>query len=121
MLLDFEHGGKPVTAVYYQSEFRRWKRNMTAAEIAAVRDEIHRMLDSGPIHTTSWMPGSDWSGTPFDPIYWKGTRQDNVAAAKCFGFFVMECILEREEPWGFGHYEKDGIPIKGRTYFRLGL
>jgi hypothetical protein len=79
------------------------------------------MLDSGEVHTTSWMPGSDWGPTPFDPIYWDAAKQDPVAAAKCFGLFVWECVLERDEAWGSGHYEKDGYPIKGRTYFRLGI
>jgi hypothetical protein len=122
MLLDFDHGGRPVTSVPFQREFRYWKSNLTTTEIAAIKAQIHQVLDDGDVHTTSWMPGSNWGGTPFDPIYWKGTKRDVIAAAKCFGLFVWECVLEREdEAWGSGHYEKDGYPIKGRTYFRLGV
>jgi hypothetical protein len=120
MLLDFDHGGSPVTSVPFQRDFRLWKARMTPAEIAAIKAQIHQMLNDGAVHTTSWMPGSDWQQTAFQPIWAKATRMDEVAAAKCFGLFVMECVLEREEAWGSGHYEKDGYPIKGRTYFRLG-
>ncbi len=121
MLLDFDHGGALVTSVPFQAEFRFWKSKLSPLQTAAIKTRIHQMLDAGDVHTTSWMPGSDWTGTPFDPIYWDAARRDPVSAAKCFGLFVMECVLERDEAWGSGHYEKDGYPIKGRTYFRLGI
>jgi hypothetical protein len=123
MLIDFDHGGVVVTKVPFQRDFRLWKGRMTATEIADVKNEIHRMLHSGEVHTTSWMPGSDWNGTPFQIIFEKGTRHSFAQAAMCFGLFVNECVLERcqnfDERWGFKHCEKDGYPIKGRTYFRL--
>jgi hypothetical protein len=99
MLLDFDHGGAPVRSVPFQREFRYWKSNLTGAEIAAIKARIHQMLDEGDVHTTSWMPGSDWGGTPFDPIYWRGTKQDVIAAAKCFGLFVWESVLGPVEIW----------------------
>ena len=101
------------------------------AFIPAIKEHINQLLDEGPIHTTSWMPGRErrrlgyaadgnWTDTAFDPIFWHGTRRDESAAAKCFGLFVCECVLERDEQWGYGHYEKNGVPIRGRTYFQLG-
>jgi hypothetical protein len=119
MLLDFDHGGRAVTNVPFGSQFNQWKHRLTPTGIADIKSAIHRMLDSGEVHTTSWMPGSNWGGTPFDPIYWNATKQSVTQAAQCFGLFVWECVLERDERWGSGHYEKDGYPIKGRTYFRL--
>jgi hypothetical protein len=132
MLLDFDHGGRAVTAVPFQPQFSFWKGKIGAPNVDAAKAEIHRMLGSGEVHTTSWMPGRDWTGTAFDPIYW--ALQDEILAAKCFGLLVMECVLERSngmaaevdmstspENWGSGHYEKDGYPIKGRTHFRLGV
>ena len=72
------------------------------------------MLASGEIHTTSWMPGSDWQ-YPFDTIYCYAARQHPVEAAKCFGLFVNECVLERAdehgELWGYKHCAR-------RTAFR---
>jgi hypothetical protein len=119
MLLDFDHGGRLVTTVPFQAKFNAWKQRLTPDQRAAIKAEIHRHLDSGQVHTTSWMPGRDWYGTPFQPIWEDATRHSAVQAAQCFGLFVWECVLEREERWGSGHYEKDGYPIKGRTYFLL--
>lgn len=129
MLLDFDHGGVKITTVPFQRDLSAWKRRIGPTNVGAAKTEIHKMLSFGEVHTTSWMPGSDWSGSPFAPIYL--ALRDKVLAAKCFGLLVMECVLDRSngtatesgicspEHWGSGHYEKNGYPIKGRTYFRL--
>ena len=75
MLLDFDHAGKLITAVPFQSEFQQWKSRMTAPDKAAIKLAIHQILDSGEVHTTSWIPGPNWGGTPFDPIYSDGTKR----------------------------------------------
>lgn len=130
MLYDFDHGGIPSTYIppSYDRRFRGWKSNMFAADIARVKRELHRVIDMGDIHTTSWMPGEDWYGKPWYPIFLRGTRQNPVHAAMCFGLFCWECFLERCAPggdwgcedWGYKHCDDQwGNPIMGRTYFRL--
>lgn len=118
MLIDCQHGHE-IKQVPFRSKFELWKSQLDPNQIAAIKSEIHELLDHGPIHTTSWIPGKDWWGTPYFPIWDRATRQNDEEAAKCFGLFVCNCVLERPERWGYGHYEKDGVPIKGRTYFRL--
>jgi hypothetical protein len=35
-----------------------------------------------------------------------------------FGLILFNLLLERKDAvWGFGRFEKDGIPIRGTTYF----
>ena len=65
------------------------------------------------------MPGEDWRGTPLQPIYAVACRRDPLAAAKCFGLYVMDVMIHRPETWTSEHFEKDGAPIKGRTYFMI--
>jgi len=77
------------------------------------------MVEGDEIHTSSWMPGSNWSGTVFDPIYRIACQQDESAAGMCFGLMLWEVLMQREDVWGFGRYEKDGVPIEGMTYFRI--
>jgi len=45
--------------------------------------------------------------------------EDEEMAAKCFGLILWVVMMEREETWSFGKYEKHGIPIEGLTYFKL--
>ena len=77
------------------------------------------MIDADEIHTAGWMPGSDWTDTPFQPIYEKAAQQSFDAAARCFGLMVWEVMMERPERWTSGRFEKDGEPIGSRTYFRV--
>jgi hypothetical protein len=65
------------------------------------------------------MPGSNWGGTVFQPIYEKAARRDFNASARCFGLMVWEVFMERPERWSSGRFEKNGEPIGSRTYFRI--
>jgi hypothetical protein len=65
------------------------------------------------------MPGSDWSQTVFDPIYSVACQCDEEAAGKFFGLILWVVVKDRPDVWSYGRYEKDGIPIRGLTYFRL--
>ena len=76
------------------------------------------MIDGDEIHTSSWMPGSDWSDTPFHPIWEKAAKKNEDLAAKIFGVLVWDVFRERPERWITGRFEKDGEPISGRTYFK---
>jgi hypothetical protein len=120
VLVDF-YTRKRISQVPFRDQFAAWKDKLSSNEIADIKAEINAKIEAAgrEIITTSWMPGADWSGTPFDPIYWKATRQSVEQAAQCFGLFVWEVIMERPEIWTSEHFEKDGEPIGGRTYFRL--
>jgi hypothetical protein len=70
------------------------------------------------VDTSSWIPGADWTGTVFQPIY-EACGEDENAAALFFGLLVWQVVMDREDCWSFGRYEKEGIPIRGMTYFRI--
>jgi len=108
----------------YKKSYELWKGRLSDAEYQAIVDRLNEMIDDSiadhngqGIVTSSWMPGPDWSGTPFDPIYWKACLQHFEYSAMCFGLFLWVTLKGRSEKWAFGRYEQDGIPIKGLTYF----
>ena len=123
-LIDFDHGGITVKQVPFLPKYRAYLRRLAhkvhPKAIDTAKRAFHAELHDG-IVTTSWVPGADWRGTAYQPLY--DAVSDPQEAAKFFGLVACECVLERcfehDEDWGYGHYEKDGIPIKGRTYFRL--
>ena len=118
MLIDVGTG-KGVTNVPYAKEYRSVMSRLSKAEITAMKDELNRKIDAGDIHTAGWMPGSDWRGTPFQPLYEKGAAAHYTVAARMFGLLVWEVFMERPERWGSGRFDKDGKDIGSRTYFLL--
>lgn len=83
---------------------------------------IDELIDEagGEIATAGWLPGSDWTGTPFEPIHAIAARQDFGRAAMFFGQLVWFAVMRRPERWGSGRYQVDGRDTSSRTYFRLG-
>lgn len=101
--------------------YHLWRSRLTDHEYLAIVEELSRRIDKDEIHTSSWIPGSDWSDTVFEPIYNKACRHNEEQAGKCFGLFLWVVMMDRSEDWAFGRYEKDNIPIEGLTYFRVFL
>lgn len=108
-----------ITEIPYKRDFDRWRSRLTDVEYQAIADELNSRIDKGEIHTSSWMPGNNWAGTVFDPIYQTACEQDENASAKCFGLFLWVVLMDHQDDWAFGRYEKNGIPIHGLTYFRI--
>ena len=111
---------RPINGVPYEKEYRHFLSRMLPAEIAAIKNRLNEMIDGTQIKTAGWMPGKDWTGTPFLPIYEKAARYHETMAARCFGLMVWEVFMERPETWTSGRFERDGEPIESRTYFRAG-
>ena len=111
--------GTYLTKVPHQQDFTIWTSRLSPADLARIRLELQHIFSASEIKTSSWIPGDDWTGTPWEPLYEKACRRDEAAAARCFGLFVWEAVIHDKDAWGFGRYEKDGVPIEGMTYFKL--
>lgn len=110
---------KYITDIPYEKDFHRWTGRLTQPEYDAIVAELNNRIDGGQIHTSSWIPGNDWSGTVYDPIYRKACEYDEVESGKCFGLFVWVVLQQHQDVWAFGRYQKDGVQIRGLTYFKL--
>jgi len=108
-----------IHTIPHRREFNTWRSRLSNEEYNTIVNELNNRIEGGEIHTSSWIPGSDWTGTVFQPIYEKACRHDIEAAGKFFGLILWSVLLERDDVWAFGRYEKDGIPIEGLTYFKL--
>ena len=117
MLIDFETG-KEITKMPYLKNFELLLKRLSAAELKEARQALNAKIDGDEIHTAGWMPGADWTGTPFQPIYSKAAGKDQKTAAKLFGLLVWDVFSNREERWFTGRFELHGKDIGSRTYFR---
>ena len=112
---------RQITQIPHQSKFDAWCFRLSAEQIESVRNALRNMIeiDNKEIHTSSWMPGSNWEDTVWQPIYTDACQYDENGSGLCFGLFVWEAFLEHPDAWSFGRYEIDGLPIRGLTYFRI--
>lgn len=109
---------KLIQSVPHLREFNAWMKKLSPTDHEAISDELNSRIDGSDIHTSSWIPGEDWTGTPFQLIY-IACVGDPGAAAMFFGLILYDLMIKRSEAWTFGRYDKGGVPIKGLTYFKL--
>ncbi len=110
--------GKYVKIMPHKKEFTAWMKKLSSSDYRAIIDELNSCIDGNDINTSSWMPGNDWNGTVFQPIY-HACNDDDVSAGLFFGLILFDLMIKRDDVWGLGRYEKEGIPIRGITYYLL--
>lgn len=111
--------GKYVTRIPHKVDFDRWMKNLSAADYQRIVDELNEKIDQKDINTAGWLPGHDWTGTVYEPIY-EACERNVVQSGMFFGLIVFDLLMNREDKtWGFGRFEKDGKQIASMTYFVL--
>ena len=115
MLIDIA-SGKRITKVPFRPTFDTVRLRLSDVEFQGIIDRINELIDSGDkqIATAGWLPGSDWSATPFWPIYEKAAQGNQDLAARMFGLMVWFTVMERDEAWASGRFEKGGREIGSR-------
>src|SRR5688572_22738948 len=97
---------KKIESMPYEDEYIIWRKRLNNSEYQAIVDALNHKVDTGDVHTSSWIPGANWEGTVYHPIYEKSCLMDVNQAAICFGLFLWVVMMEREDSWSFGRYEK---------------
>lgn len=116
MLLSIDTG-KLVDTLPHKRDFERWRKNISDADYDKVVDAINNRIDASEVNTAGWLPGHDWTGTVYEPLYF-ACKQNQAQAGMFFGLIVFKTLMERtDHTWGFGRFEKDGVPIQSMTYF----
>ena len=116
---------KLITRIPHESTNRSIINRISSDNLLAIRNEINRLIDEvidshNELITSGWLPGTDWTGTVWDPIY-IASRNNFKQAGMVFGTLVFEEIMSRPEDWSFGKYQVDGRDIGSTTYFRISL
>ena len=109
--------GRYVTRLPHKTEFDRWMKRLSAADYQRIADAINERIDASDINTAGWMPGHDWTGTVYEPLY-DACGKNETQSGMFFGLIVFNTLMRRTDGvWGFGKFEKDGVPISSMTYF----
>ncbi|MGN4425712.1 hypothetical protein ACTFQN_18000 [Bacillus cereus group sp. MYBK30-1] len=110
--------GKIKKKLPYQEEYEKWKVNLSSEDLKRITYVLNQMINEDEIHTSGWMPGSNWMGTVFEPIY-HACNRNQTQAALFFGLIVYKVFMDREEIWACGRFDLHGKNIKSLTYFRV--
>jgi hypothetical protein len=118
---------KIVTELPYKKDYDAWKKNLSDEDLSVIETELRKQFE-GDINTSSWIPGSDWSNTVYQPIY-HACGNNPTTAGMFFGLIVFKLLMETKayeddsgkvvNIWGYDKYALNGKNIKGNTYFRL--
>jgi hypothetical protein len=109
---------KPVTNVWHEENWQRWRPLLTQSEYDAIQEEMHKRLDVQQFFNTSWEPGHEWEH-PFLPIY-VAVGQNELKAKLFWGLIAQVTIMEHPLDFGYKKNEKlDGDREPGTTYFRI--
>ena len=107
--------GKAITHVPHEREFLLWKARLSEPDYEAILSELENRTRGKRVEVSSWIPGDDWSGTPFQPIY--DALRDYDQAARFFGLIVWVYFLSRDEEW-IVYKPGDDSMIRGTVYFQ---
>ena len=108
-----------VNTVWYKKFFNVSKSRLSDDEYQAMIAELNRVIqekldNKEQVVVSSFIPGSDWSGTVWDPIYTKACGFDFDHSAQFFGLLVCQVLIDRKEIW---YFIKQDV-ARGMIYFR---
>ena len=111
--------GKYVTCIPHKTDFNKWMKNLSEDDYNKIADVLNEKIDQNDVNTAGWLPGHDWTGTVYEPIY-EACGRNVVKSGMFFGLIVFDLLMNREDKvWGVGRFEKDGKQIASITYFVL--
>ncbi len=109
--------GKYVDKLPHKKEFDIWMKKLPQADYESIVDALNAKIALSDINTSSWIPGDEWDSV-YKPL--AVACGNNKEAGLFFGLILFDLLMRRDDAvWGFGRFEKNGVPIKGTTYFIL--
>ncbi|WP_234052513.1 hypothetical protein [Xanthobacter sp. NM-59] len=89
-------------------------------ELQAIRAALDTRIAGSRIETSSWIPGADWRGTAYQPIYERAAMANPELAALMFGLFVWEAFERHPDDWYTDRFSMGGDEDRFRVYFKPG-
>ncbi|MCR8747223.1 hypothetical protein [Romboutsia lituseburensis] len=119
MIIDI-NTGKEKKGMPHSKNFYSWMKALPSIEYDKIVETLNDMIDGDEVHTAGWMPGSNWIGTVFEPIFLSLGKNEKKAAL-FFGLIVYKVFMDREDVWACGRFELNGKSIGSLTYFRVNI
>jgi hypothetical protein len=108
-----------IKEVPHKKEFDIWKKRLSIEEYDNLLKVLNDRISGDRILTSSWIPGSDWTNTPYQIIYEKACKFDEQHAAWFFGLILWDVMMRHPDTWSFVKCSQPNI--KGTTYFHVDI
>jgi hypothetical protein len=110
-----------IERIPHLAEYNEILSRLKQEEILDIKAEINIKVGIEEVKVSGWLPGSDWTGTPFAPIF-VACKSNRELAGKIFGLFVWDVMMKRTDDWSFIRGAKIGeVPIESTVYFKIEL
>lgn len=110
--------GKYVDKLPHKREFDAWMKKLPQADYENIVEALNAKIALSDINTSSWIPGDEWDSV-YKPLA-VACGNNKEASGLFFGLILFDLLMRRDDAvWGFGRFEKNGVTIKGTTYFIL--
>lgn len=108
-----------VKTVWHKQMFDACKSRLSDEEYRLMVTELNHIIqtkidNNEKIAVSTFIPGSNWAGTVWNPIYTKSCGHDEEQSALFFGLLVCQIMIDRDEKW---YFIKQENVAKGMIYF----
>ncbi|HEY1604490.1 MAG TPA: hypothetical protein VGF77_02720 [Allosphingosinicella sp.] len=114
--------GRPITGVLSKGSrgqtYKLLCSRLSSQELADIRETLDNRIEGSRVETAAWIPGSDWRGTVYQPIYEKGARMNHEMSGMMFGLLVWEAFERHADDWYTERFSMGGEEDRFRVYFK---
>jgi len=112
---------KAITRLRHRDTYDQFKSNMTDEEFEGIMAALNLMIAQFPegqqVTTASYIPGDDWTGTLFQPIF-TACKGDLKVAKSFFAQLIWVAFQKHSDDWMFLRKNSDEDQLLGVTYFK---
>lgn len=110
------NSGKYVKTLSHKKNYDKWHKHLSDENYAKIIDELGKRIDSQEINTAGWIPGHDWTGTVFEPIYYACGRNERQAGM-FFGLilFNWKIIIYYRSNFSLSYFSIEKSLIRKRS------
>ena len=66
---------KPIKNIPHEDNYSRLLSSLSKKEYEDIYETLNNKIETNEVHTSSWMPGHNWNGTVYEPIYTKASSK----------------------------------------------